>query len=404
MDEAAGSSNPPPPTRQLAATTTINSAPNGPSTKGIALTSYFSERSQHGYPPTTDSVPPQTHAYFNLFASNRASQTTLTLPRRTTAPSRLHNPTGAQKDLGLSTPVPDSILKKRTYQESVATSAGDGSTANGPGDHDLTPSLHANRHIRGQPRVRFHPSAGCRGGQLHRSQSSRAIPIPSDGTSQAILHHQSPFLASSPGARAAIPGSTAVDTSTPSSCTEKPEYFPRPWPAVSFLAKDRVRRTGADHFAQHSGIVKPCENADKHETPCHVCTACHARATNDIHRMNPGLFAPKWLPLCKPCGSAAVSSLLAERARQGLINPLMGCRCDYAHLCCECRISQMEVAMARYQAEAEMRMRIAVVGYVDDADNKCARWIMGCFCGSSLQKGDYSLLRCSGCQGLKTCT
>lgn len=394
MDEAARPSCPSL-TRQLANITTINSALNDLPTRGRASTSYLSERSQHGYPPMTEPIPPQTHAHFNLFASHRASQMTLTMPHRTTAASR-PNPTGAQKDLGSSTPAPHSILKKRTYQESVSTSAGEGETVNGPGDAS---SLHAKRHIRGQPRVRFHPSAGYRGGELHRPQSSRAIATPAE-TSQA-RPHQSPLLAFRPGAKAA-PGSIAVETST-SSCSEKPEYFPRLWPAVSFFAKERVRRTGAD-FVPHSAIFKPCENSDKHETPYHVCTTCHAHATNHIRRMNPSLFESKWLPLCKQCGSAAVGSLLAERAQQGLINPLMGCRCDCAYLCCECRISQMEVAMARYQAEAEMRMRIVVVGYVDNAGNKCARWVMGCLCGGSLRKGDYTLLRCSGCRGLKSCT
>lgn len=399
MDEAARFSSPYH-TRQPAATTTIDSAPDNPPTRGRASTSYCSERSQHGYPPVTEPISPQTHAHFNLFATIRASQTTLTLPRRTTALSQ-PNPTGDQKDPRVSAPVPTSILKKRTHQESVTTIAGDGEIASGLGDHEPTSSLNAKRHSRGQPRVRFHPSAGHRGGQLHRSQSNRALATPAE-TSQANPH-QPPLPAFSSGA-SATPGSVAVKTSTISSCHEKPEYFPRIWPAVSSFAKDRLRSSRANIVIQHSAFSKPCENADKHKAPYLVCTSCHAHATNYIRRMNPSLAEPKWLPLCKSCGSAAVSSILAERAQQGLVNPLMGCRCDCAYLCCECRIGQKELAVAKHQAEGEMRMQLMVVGYVDNVENKCAKWVVGCFCGASLQNGDYLLLQCSGCRGLKYCT
>ncbi|KAL9609159.1 MAG: hypothetical protein Q9167_006054 [Letrouitia subvulpina] len=402
MDEAAGSSNPPP-TSQPAEATAVNSAPNSPSTGVPASTTGFSERPQHGYPPTTDRISPETHAVFNLFASHRASQMTLTLLYRTAAPLPLDLTTGAQSELAVSLPVRPSILKKRTYQESISTSAGgQGETVDGPGDHDATATPDAKRQLRGQPRVHFHPSAGHQGGeQHHRSQRGRATPAPS-GTSLAANLHQPPLLASSPGARA-NPGSSAAETSTPPSCAEKPEYFPRPWPARSFFTKGRDRTIDVE-LVLHSADVKRCENADKHETPYHVCATCRDRAASHIRRMNPGLFEPKWLPLCKPCGSAAVSSLLADRAQQGLGNPLLGCRCDYAYLCCECRIREMEVAMAKYQAEVEMRMSIVVVGYVDDVENKCGSWRMNCFCGGSLQKGDVTLLRCSGCWGVKSCT
>lgn len=145
----------------------------------------------------------------------------------------------------------------------------------------------------------------------------------------------------------------------------------------------------------HDPLVRPCERADAHSKPHHVCLTCRKRATNYVRTAVPRLMKGKWLPLCLECGEEAMKLIPRNELATQRCGVGMRCRCDERWLCWECKIEALELASLRRDVEGERRR--APIGTVDA--HGCVRIGMRCLCMGEVQPGAQTFM-CAGCEAV----
>ena len=317
--------------------------------------------------------------------------------------------------------LPESLTVNHSHPKNLITS--DSSIQHFDIPVTAIPSEPLNLHQHPPSNVSSRPSSSSsKQLQAQRQQSGSDIlfnlPPYANIHSSAVARNQSPNQPRPriPANHPTNPGFQNMETQQtgPATCDEEPVTWQdcQLEATLQSLQKEEEAAEAAGQADQrrnaaHRGPVRPCANTSFHgaDTPFHVCAGCRERGVQLLRESQPELLVTHVHPLCTECYRGWRAGMASGQHRPGRQNWHWVCICGASWKCFGCRVSELETAKAKSEAEKEMR-RGPVASeiirgrfLVNPRGMVFLRMGLLCWCGKQLQ-GTEKIYKCSGCDGV----